>query len=355
MRRRGRHFVIVAGLVILASFVTYPLLTLLFPLPTAASAEAGPIDQLIDVHFILIAILFSLIVVFMAYSIVVFRRKGDDAEEGVHFHGHTGLEIAWTIVPLIIVISLGVWAAFILNEITAEAADEMPIRVVGRQWSWAFTYPEFEDLGPQTELVLPVNRTIRLEMTTDDVLHSFWVPEFRVKQDLVPGQVTTLLVTPTQIGDYTIRCAEICGFDHANMRASVAVISEADFANWVADQSVSIADLSEAERGEKWATDYGCISCHTVDGSASVGPTWLGLYGTQESLADGSTVEVDDDYIRESILDPGKNITAGFQDLMPKTFEAQFASAESELLADSGLDIDIIADLIAYIESLATS
>ena len=157
----------------------------------------------------------------------------------------------------------------------------------------------FGKLGPQTELVLPVNRTIRLELTTDDVLHSFWVPEFRVKQDLVPGQLTTLRITPTEIGDYTIRCAEICGFDHANMRASISVISEADFANFVADQSVSIADLSKIERGEKWATDYGCISCHTVDGNASVGPTWLGLYGSQESLEGGSAIEVDDEYIRE--------------------------------------------------------
>ena len=354
MRRSRRHFVFVAGLVILVSLVTYPLLTLLFPLPLSASAEAGPIDRMINVHFILISILFSLIVVFMLYSIVVFRRKGDDEEDGVHFHGHTGLEIVWTIVPLIIVISLGVWAAFVLSEITAEAADEMPVRVVGRQWSWQFTYPEFEEIGPQTDLILPVNRRIRLEMTTDDVLHSFWVPEFRVKQDLVPGRDTILRITPTEIGDYAVRCAEICGFDHANMRASVAVISEADFAAWISDQSVSLADLTEVERGEKWATDYGCISCHTTDGSSSVGPTWLNLYGSEESLEDGSTVTVDDAYLRDSILDPGKNITAGFQDLMPATFGAQFATAEAELLADSDLEIDIVADLIAYIESLST-
>jgi cytochrome c oxidase subunit 2 len=355
MRRSRRHLVVVAGLVVLVSLITYPLLTLLFPLPIAASAQAGPIDRMINVHFILISILFSLIVVFMLYSIVVFRRKGDDMEDAVHFHGHTGLEITWTIVPLIIVISLGVWAAFVLSEITAESAGDMNIRVTGRQWSWVFSYPDFEELGPQTELILPVNRSIRLEMTTDDVLHDFWVPEFRVKQDLVPGQVTILLITPTEIGDYTVRCAEICGFDHANMRASVSVISEADFANWVADQSVSITDLSDIERGEKWASDYGCVSCHSVDGSSSVGPTWLGIYGSEESLEDGSTVTVDDVYLRESIFDPGKNIVAGFQNLMPATFTAQFASAEAEILANSDLELDIAADLIAYIKSLATS
>jgi cytochrome c oxidase subunit 2 len=309
---------------------------------------------MINVHFILISFLFSLIAVFIGYSVVVFRTKDEDTEDGAYIHGHTGLEITWTIIPLIIVITLGIWAAFVLSEITAESAGEMPVRVIGRQWSWVFSYPDHEELGPQTDLILPANRSIRLEMTTDDVLHSFWVPEFRVKQDLVPGQVTILRVTPTEIGDYAVRCAEICGFDHANMRASVAVVSEADFANWVAGQSVSVADLSEIERGEKWASDYGCISCHSIDGSSSVGPTWLGVYGSEESLEDGSTVVVDDGYLRESISDPGKNVVSGFQDLMPATFEVQFASAEAEMLANSGLEIDMVADIIAYIRSLAT-
>ena len=351
MKNNGKHLAIVAVLVAIGTVVTYYLLTAIYQLPIAASSQAGPIDTLFNVHFILISFLFALIMVFVLYSVVVFRRKPDDEEDGAHFHSNTPLEIAWTIIPLIIVIALGVWAAFILADVTAAAPNELVVEVTGRQWSWAFSYPDYEEVGVTQELVLPVDRPVRLEMNSADVLHSFWVPEFRVKQDLVPGQETILRITPTEIGEYKVRCAEICGFDHSNMRSVVSIVSEADFDRWLADHSVSITNLSAEERGEKWATDFGCIACHSTDGTDMAGPTWLGVFGAEESLEGGSSVTVDEDYLRMSILNPGAEVVAGYQNIMPATFEEQFVSKQSEL-ASTGVDVDIVADLVAHISSL---
>ncbi len=354
MNRNRNHFLIVAGLIAISSVALYFVLRLIYRLPEAASSEAGPIDQLIDAHFIMIAFLFSLIMVFMIYSAFAFRRKEGDDSDGVHFHGHTGLEIGWTIVPLITVIGFGVWGAIVLGDITEVKDDEMVVNVTGRQWSWVFNYPEHDDVGSAT-LVLPVDRTIRLRMNATDVLHSFWVPEFRVKQDLVPGMETTLRITPTEIGEYKVRCAEICGFDHAKMVATVNVVSQAEFEAWVAGAGEALSDLSPEARGEKAANDFGCIACHSLDGSAGAGPTWLGIFGREEMLDDGTTVTVDEAYIRDSILNPGSQIVAGFGNVMPATFEEQFMTAESEVLANEGLEIDIIEDLIAFMSTLSTT
>lgn len=355
MSKNVKHLITVAILVIPGAAVTYFLLTTIYKLPVAASAEAGPIDVMFDVQFLLISILFALIVVFMVFSIIVFRRKPGDDEPGSNFHGNSVLEIVWTIVPLAVVIALGVWAAIVLSDITEAKEDELPVTVVGRQWSWLFSYPEYEDIGASNELVVPVDRTIVLQMMSDDVLHSFWVPEFRVKQDLVPGQETILRITPTEIGEYKVRCAEICGFDHSNMLANVSVVSEADFAAWISDQSVSLSEMSAEERGEKFATDFGCTGCHSADGTQLSGPTWLGLYGSEEELEDGSIVVVDDAYITESILDPNAQIVKGFQpNLMTALGDLgqKFMEAEAEIAANEAVDVNIIEDIIAYMKSL---
>ena len=231
MSKNVRHLLTVAFLVIVGTVITYFVLTAVYQLPVAASAEAKPIDQLFNIQFILISFLFALIMVFMLYSAVVFRRKPGD-EEGPDVHGHTLLEITWTVLPLILVFVLGVFSAFMLADITEAKPDEMDVRVRGRQWSWLFSYPDYEEIGSTTKLVLPVDQTIRLLMTSDDVLHSFWVPEFRVKQDLVPGSVTELRITPDLEGTYTLGCAEICGLDHTHMTAEVEVVSRDEFERW---------------------------------------------------------------------------------------------------------------------------
>ena len=354
MSRNVKHLLTVALLVVVGTVITYYVLTAVYQLPVAASEEAGPIDQLFNIHFAFISLLFALIVVFILYSVVVFRRKPGD-EQGADFHSHTVLEIVWTLIPLVIVIGLGIFSAFMLADITRAQPNEMEVEVRGRQWSWVFSYPDYEEVGYSSTLVLPVDQTIRLKMTTDDVLHSFWVPEFRVKQDLVPGQVTELRITPDREGSYKVRCAEICGLDHAIMVAEVEVVSRADFDQWIADQTplLPLDEMSEAERGQQWVTEFGCNGCHSVDGTVGAGPTWLGLFGTEEQLVDGSTVTVDGDYIRKSILNPSIQLADGFVDSMPQNFEERFAEREAEIAERQGLEIDIIADLTAYIESLS--
>ena len=354
--RRFRHFIIVAVLVALSTVGLRALFSVILALPRASSAEAIPIDNLFNGHYWMIAFLFSLIMVMMLYAMFVFRRPADDDSDGPYVHGNTVLEIGWTIVPTVVVLGFGVWGAIALNEITSPKPNEMVVNVTGKQWVWSFAYPEQDNIA-SSELVLPVDRTIVLKMTAEDVIHSFWVPEFRVKQDLVPGKETTLRITPTEAGEFALRCAEICGLNHTQMEATVRVLDTAGFQAWVDEKSAApaFAEMTPEERGAFWysAEGFGCVACHSIDGAPGVGPTWQGLYGREEELTDGSTVTVDDQFIIDSILDPNKQITAGFNpNLMPQNYGDQFAAREQEIQAAEGVDIDIIADLIAFIRTL---
>ncbi len=250
-----RHLLIASVLVVLVTVVAYFLLTVGYPLPQQASVEARSIDTLINAHFWVIAFLFSLVAVMMLYGLIVFRRREGDEGDGDHVHGSTLLEILWTVVPLILVVAFGAWGVSMLNEITnAEAKpNQLLVHVQGQRWNWNFSYPELGVNAPVNErsltrievdpydqnnvdLILPVGRPIVLEMEATDVLHSFWVPEFRVKQDLVPGKTTYLRFTPTEIGNYKLVCAEICGGDHAYMMSAVRVVSELCFDQLVVQQ-----------------------------------------------------------------------------------------------------------------------
>jgi cytochrome c oxidase subunit II len=356
-----KHLAIVSVLILVASVVVYFLLSVIYRLPEKASAEAVTIDNMFNVYFGLIAFFFSLIMVFMLYAAFAFRRKPGDTEDAAHIHGHTGLEIAWTVIPVIIVVILAIWGTITFNDLVNAKEGEMVIEVTGQQWSWSFTYPEQEDISSAV-LVIPVNQPIVFEMESIDVLHSFWVPEFRVKQDLVPGQVTTLRIEPTMVGDYKLRCAEICGFDHTRMLADVRVVSEADFVAWVEEAQAEpvYAELTPVERGEIWynTTDFACLGCHNITGDpGGAGPTWKGLYGRTETLIDGTAVTVDDEYIRQSIIEPDSQIVAPFaagtmSSNGARNFAALFAEKEAEILENQGTEIDIIEDLIAYIKTL---
>lgn len=314
------HLAIASALVVLVSGITYLILDAIYQLPPANSAEAVPIDQLFRGHFILISFLFALVVVFMGYSLVVFRRRPGDDSDGEFIHGSNSLEVAWTVIPLFLVVGFGVWGWNVLDEITVAKPNEIVVEVTGQKWQWSFHYPELGEYANTPDLVVPVNTTIRLEMESRDVLHSFWVPEFRVKKDLLPGQKTTLRITPTDEGEYKIRCAEICGQRHAYMLADVRVLSAPEYASWESE-ILAIASLPPAEQGQRlWQAN--CSSCHSLDGTALVGPTWQGIYGRQEALTDGSSVTVDDEYIRESIYEPNVKIVAGFQpNLMPQNYD----------------------------------
>lgn len=353
---RFKHFINVIILLILTTVGLRLLFDVILALPAAASAEALPIDNLFNGHYWMIAFLFALIMVMMLYSIFVFRRADGDETDGPHVHGNTKLEIGWTVVPLFVVLGFGVWGAVALNDITRPKEGEMTINVTGRQWIWSFDYPEQDGIA-SAELVLPVNRTAVLKMNAEDVIHSFWVPEFRVKQDLVPGRETTLRVTPTEVGTYQLICAEICGLNHTQMVTDVQVVSAEEFQAWVDEKSAApaFADMTPEERGAYWASaeGFGCVACHTLDGNPGVGPTWQGLYLSEEQLTDGTTVTVDDDYLVTSIFDPNQDIVAGFNpNIMPQNYLDLFTAREEEIGVAEGIDLDIAADIIEFIKTL---
>jgi cytochrome c oxidase subunit 2 len=306
--------------------------------PTLASAEGQVVDDLLNLEFAIIAAIFALCMVFFFYSIIVFRRKKGETGDGEPFHENTPLEIAWTLIPLVLVLGMGVYTGGLLNEITNTEGAELEVNVTASQWSWSFEYPDSEIVT--TELVLPVDQKVLFTFESTDVIHSFWVPEFRLKQDVVPGIETQLVVTPNEVGEYKVRCAEICGLQHAYMLAPVRVLEAGEYEAWVAENSAQELPEDPVARGEIWATQFGCIACHSIDGSVVVGPSWQGVYGSEEALDDGTTATVDDEYLRESIMDPSAQLVDGFADAMPKDF--------GERMSEEQID-----DVIAYIASLA--
>ncbi|RMF00030.1 MAG: cytochrome c oxidase subunit II [Chloroflexi bacterium] len=335
-----KHLVTVVVLIVAVTVIVGVFFSNIDLTPIAASAEATPIDWLFNLHMQVIAFLFAMIMVFVLYSVFAFRRKPGDDSDGDYFHGHTTLEIVWTIVPLVIVLYFSYLGAVTLADITTPGDNEMVVEVTAQQWSWRFDYPE---AGlTTTELNLPLGRTVLLKMTSNDVLHDFWVPEFRVKQDTVPGMTKELRITPTELGTYKVRCAELCGTDHAYMLANVNVMTSDGFEEWLAGEQEALAAAESgpaAERGAKLAEVNGCTACHTIDGSPGVGPTWLNMYEEDIPLADGSTVKADEEYLRESIVDPGAKIVDGFNNIMPPKFGETLSAEE-------------IDALIAYMESL---
>jgi cytochrome c oxidase subunit 2 len=275
----------------------------------------------------------------MLYSIIVFRRKPGDDTDAEHVEGSTRLEVLWTLAPLATVLYISFLGAQVLGETLIPDPQPLELRVVGSQWSWRFEYPQ---LGiTATELRLPVNKQALLRLTSTDVIHSFWVPEFRLKQDALPGgddMVRELRITPKTLGEYKVRCAELCGLHHATMLAPVFVLEQEEFQAWVDEERAAVSD-DPVERGQKWTAQFGCLACHTTDGAPGVGPTWQGLFGSQERLQDGTTVEVDPGYLRESIVEPGAKITEGFQNIMPADIARDMTDEQIE-------------DVIAFIESL---
>jgi cytochrome c oxidase subunit 2 len=183
------------------------------------------------------------------------------------------------------------------------------------------------------------------------------VPEFRVKQDLLPGRTTTLRFTPTEPGTYQLACAEICGREHSIMTAVVQVVSREEFDAWI-EQKINeplFSEMTPEQRGQIWWSPegFGCQTCHTLDGSLGTGPTWLGIYGREEQLTDGSTIIVDDEYIRNSIFHPDDQIVVGYDDSMPNDYEVQFATRQEEIrINEDFADLDILADLIVYMKTL---
>jgi cytochrome c oxidase subunit 2 len=333
-----KHLAIAALLVVIVTALLIVGLNYVQLLPVQASLQAQPIDRLFRLEFQVIAFLFSLIVVFMVYSVVVFRRKKGDMEDAAHIEGNSRLEVIWTVIPLVTVLAFGYLGGQSLADTLRADPQALDINVIGSQWSWRFEYPDTGIVS--TDLMMPVNKQALLHISSTDVIHSFWVPEFRLKQDALPGGqnfVRDLRVTPDRIGNYKVRCAELCGLQHAYMEAPVKVLSQTDYDAWVAAQTAQSND--PVARGQKYAKQFGCASCHSIDGSRIVGPTWKGLFGSTVTMESGSTVTADEAYLTESIRNPAAQIVQGFPNVMPASIGQQLTDEQ-------------ISDIIAYIKTL---
>jgi len=209
---------------------------LLLPItPFVASREGEIIDEAFTFLTIAAIPVFVLILVFLLYSVIRFRRRGEPAEDGPPITEHRALEISWVVISLLLVLGLAAFGWSGLNHIlAADAQEDLVVQVEGRQWFWRFNYPKYEITT--RELYLPINQVTRLDIISFDVIHSFWVPAFRMKKDAVPGMTTTMRVMPTELGTYESTCAELCGLGHRNMRAQVVVVTQREFEAWVAEQ-----------------------------------------------------------------------------------------------------------------------
>ena len=332
-----RHFVIVGVIIVILTPLIYFSITAANVMPVEASAQSIPIDWMWNMDVGVLSFLFALIMVPLVYSLIVFRRRKGDATDAEHMEGNTTLEVTWTVIPLMIVIVFAYLGAYTLGETRVVDPNALVINVTAHQWDWSFDYPEG---FTSNELHLPINRQVVLKMQSLDVIHSFWVPEFRIKQDIVPGHVTEYRITPTLLGNYTVRCSKLCGTSHAYMQRPVVVTSQGDYDTWVQQQAAAAAALvakGGPDAGKAMAAQNGCGGCHSIDGSRLVGPTWRGLFGAQVKLSTGKTVTADEAYLIESVADPTAKVVDGFPDhVMPK-----FNLTDAQ-----------IKDIVSYIETL---
>jgi len=313
-----------------------------FFFPVQASANAGDVDAIYYFIFWVSAVSFALIVSATIFFALKYRRTkvGLNPEDSPHHS--TSIEIVWSVIPTLFMIVMFKWGFDDYVERRTPPDNAYTVSVHAQKWVWSYSYPEGAEtvsgwLGGTGEgLVVPINTPVRLRIDSADVLHSYFVPAFRIKMDAVPGRYTYAWFEATAIGTYPVFCAEYCGTRHSRMLSQVQVLSQEDFDAWMAKQG-NLADLPPVEAGQK-LFERKCASCHHLDGTRLIGPPLNGKYGTEESLEGGLTATIDDNYLRESILEPAAKIVAGYPNAM-----TPFAGQLSE---------DEISWLITYIQSV---
>jgi cytochrome c oxidase subunit 2 len=306
-----------------------------FPLfPQRASSLAGEVDVLFLAWLGISAFFALLIAGLILYFFVRFRRRSPE-ERGIPEHASWPLEITWSVIPLAIALGMFAWGARVFFAIARPPADAVEYWVTGKQWMWKVQHPS--GAREINSLHVPVGVPIRLTMTSEDVIHSFFVPAFRVKQDVLPGRYTTVWFKATKPGRYHLFCAEYCGAEHSRMGGSIWVLPPDEYEAWLGGGPPG---KPPAELGADLFAVRACNTCH-LPGGTGRGPDLTGVFGSEVRLATGATVVADETYLRESILNPAAKMVAGFQPLMP-TYQGQLSEEE-------------LAQLLAYLKSLRRS
>jgi cytochrome c oxidase subunit 2 len=303
-----------------------------FPLaPEQASSVAGEVDALF-LFILVVTGLFAIGIWIALFYFAIRYRRRSDADRPAEIHGSLVLELTWTIIPFLLMSAMFVWGAKVYFHLNRPPDDAMTVSVVGKRWMWKLQHPTGQ--REINELHVPVGRAVKLVITSEDTIHSFFVPAFRIKKDAVPGRYNMAWFRATKTGTYHLFCAEYCGTEHSKMIGRVVVMEPEEYQVWLAGGP---APESPVLAGEKLFTEFNCITCHRPD-SAGRGPVLNGIFGRPVSLASGERVVADEAYVRESITSPAAKVVAGYQPVMP-TFLGQVS--EEQLIA-----------LIAYIESL---
>src|SRR5438093_592733 len=260
--RRGPIFALL-GIGTVAGAIAAAVAVLLPWLPPVASTERGRIDVVFWFTVSICILIFAIVVAVLLYSVVRFRAAPDDDSDGPPIHGHTGLEIAWTLVPTVLVTAIGILSAIVLARDDALGKNVLEVNVTAQQFAWSFSYPASGNLTTGT-LRLPSNRSVLPRLNSKDVIHSFWVPEFGQKEDTVPGTETTLHITPNKVGTYPVICTELCGLGHSVMRTQAIVMTPAAFDKWAKGQAAAIASPRNGVAGAAVFKNNQCGACHTL-------------------------------------------------------------------------------------------
>ena len=326
---KGRTILVVSVIFGVALLCGYLVAANVNLLPEVASTRGDLMQQLFNFLLGAATVVFVLVEGLLVYSVIRFRRRSGDEGQGAAIHGNTALEVFWTAIPALLVVVIAVYSFRVLSESEAAAEEPMIVEVIGRQFAWEFRYPELGLVS--SDLHLPVAEPVRFEITSDDVIHSFWVPNFLAKRDATPGQISEFSVTPNEVGIYPVRCAELCGPGHAAMVSQVIVESPEEFQAWAERMASLPSDPTEA--GRLLFGRYGCTGCHVLaDAGASglVGPSLEGIGTRAGSTVAGLDAEA---YLRQSILEPNAHLVPTYlENLMPGDFGTRIPQNELDLL-----------------------
>jgi len=300
--------------------------------PEQASAQAAQVDA---IYFFMVAVtaFFSLLIAALVVVFAIKYRRRHDAEIGVAIHGSIALELLWSFIPLVIAMVMFGWGAKVFFDMYRPPAGAMEIFVVGKQWMWKAQHAD--GMREINELHVPVGRPVKLIMGSEDVIHSYYIPAFRVKADVIPGRYNSLWFTATKPGRYHLFCAEYCGTKHSGMIGWVTAMEPAEYQAWLGGGSTTASPIAA---GEKLFNDLACSTCHLANGTGR-GPVLSGIFGKNVELQGGGSATVDEAYVRESIVNPQAKIVNGFQPIMP-TFQGLVTEEQ-------------ILQLIAYVRSLS--
>lgn len=303
-------------------------------LSRAASSEGAAIDALFSLMLGIATTIFIIVQGFLLYAIVRFGGATGEEGDGPPIRGNARLEVLWTAIPAIIVVFIAIFSYRVLADIERPKGDELVVEVTARQYAWEFYYPEHDLKSP--DLHIPLDRQVLLKLRSADVIHAFWVPEFRIKKDAMPDRVTEMRITGTQVGVYPIVCTELCGAGHAIMRAQLIVQPAAEYEAWVASTLAAKGRMATAgdplAYGRQLFVIYGCNACHVLTdaGAAGVlGPSLNGIGSRAETTVAGQSAEV---YIRKAIVQPNEYLVPNYQPIMPQDYGQRMSEAELNAL-----------------------